>query len=155
VAQASWVVCPKGIKCVWTNTIKQGIFQISGTWPGLIYCWKALLEVDRSKQWFKYTLEQWVPFCALPGVRPRLTELKWGWMQCGRFVLTSGLNFSSGGFGAVARLLGYKADFEPVLPKIGSSSDAAARWLLRERSLCCVPSPVCIDQSSRATWQGH
>lgn len=59
-------------------------------------------------------------------------------MQCGGFVLAWGLNFSSGRFGALTltQLLGYKADFEPGLSKLGSGSEAAVGWV----------SQVCCDQ---------
>lgn len=67
-------------------------------------------------------------------------------MPCGCFVLTGGLNFSSGRFGAITWLLGYRACFAPVLLKTSSSSEAGVQ---------CAQSSVAIDHRNRAVWQGQ
>lgn len=62
----------KGYKVFLNKNHQTGYFSNDETWPELTSCWKALLEVIKSKHWFKYTLEQSVPFYDLPGVGPHL-----------------------------------------------------------------------------------
>lgn len=150
-------LCPKVITYFWTNPIKQYFFFLNAwnlAWMNLLLesSWKSL-EVNTSSNahWSSKFLSM---ACQMSG---HIWLENWSEDKCsGCFVLTWGLNFSSGRFGAITQLLGYEAYFEAAcLSSPGSSWEAVVQWILREWSSCCTPFSICIDHSSLARWQGH